>query len=186
MSEERPQVVSSERVFHASVFDVRTDRIRYSDGAEHRIDVVVHGGSFAILAVPAPGEVMLVRQYRHAVAETLWELPAGTAEKDEDPAVGAARELREETGYTAERIRHVGSAYMTPGFCDEVMHFFMAEGLTAGEQALDPDERIEVATFTHDAAWRLVAEGRIGDAKTILALLWAEGTRGEIGRGFGR
>lgn len=179
--DERPELLESERVFEGRVFNVRIDRVRYADGAEHRLDVVEHGGSFAIVAVPAPGELVLVRQYRHAIGKALWELPAGTAEKDEDPLQGAARELREETGYRAERIRRFGSVYATPGFCDEIMHFFLAEDLTAGEQALDGDERIEVATFTHDAAWRLVARGEIADFKTILALLWTEGARGELG-----
>jgi ADP-ribose pyrophosphatase len=172
--EETPELISSERVFHGRVFDVRTDRVRYADGAEHSLDVVEHPGSFTVLALPSAGEVVLVRQYRHAVAKALWELPAGTAHRGEDPAAGAARELREETGYTARRLQLLGSLYATPGFCTEIMHFFVAEELQAGEQMLDDDERIEVATFTRDAAWRLVAERQIADMKTVLALAWTE------------
>jgi ADP-ribose pyrophosphatase len=172
--DEKPQITSSERVFDGRVFDVRIDRIRFADGAEHRVDVVEHPGSFTVLAMPAPNEVVLVRQYRHPVSKALWELPAGTAHPGEDPAAGAARELAEETGYRAERMRRLGSLYATPGFCTEIMHFFTAERLTPGEQMLDEDERIEVATFTRDAAWRLVAQGEIADMKTVLALLWTE------------
>jgi ADP-ribose pyrophosphatase len=184
--EELPQTVASQRVFEGRVFNVRVDRVRYADGAEHRLDVVEHPGSVVVLATPAPDSLVLVRQYRHPVGRLLWELPAGTAEPDEDPAQGAARELAEETGYRAGRIRCLGSLLMTPGFCDEVMHFFHAEELQAGPQSLDEDERIEVATVTREAAWRLVAAGEIADVKTVLALLWMESGRGEIGTGFGR
>jgi ADP-ribose diphosphatase len=172
--DEKPELCSSERVFEGRVFNVRIDRIRYPDGAEHRVDVVEHPGSFTVLAMPAPNEVVLVRQYRHAVAKALWELPAGTSEPGEDPVAGAARELAEETGYRSGRVEPLGSLYATPGFCTETMHFFTARELTAGEQTLDEDERIDVATFTRDAAWRLVAQGEIADMKTVLALLWTE------------
>jgi ADP-ribose pyrophosphatase len=172
--DETPEVLKSERVFEGRVFNVRIDRVRYPDGAEHRIDVVEHPGSFTILAMPGPDEVVLVRQYRHPVSKAIWELPAGTAEPGEDPVAGAVRELAEETGYRAGRIRRLGSLFATPGFCTETMHFFTAEELTEGEQMLDEDERIHVATFTRDAAWRLVAQGEIADMKTVLALLWTE------------
>jgi ADP-ribose pyrophosphatase len=184
--EEVPQTVDSRRVFEGRVFGVRVDRVRYTDGAEHRLDIVEHPGSVVILASPAPDELVLVRQYRHPAKRLLWELPAGTAEPGEDPAAGAVRELAEETGYRAGHIRPLGSLFMTPGFCDEVMHFFYAEELLAGPQSLDEDERIEVATFTREAAWRLVASGEIADVKTVLALLWMSSGRGEIGTAFGR
>jgi ADP-ribose pyrophosphatase len=115
----------------------------------------------------------------------LWEIPAGTAEPGETPADGARRELREETGFSAGRIVPIGSFWMTPGFCSEVMHFFHADGLRAGEPAFDDDERIEVGVFTIHAAWRLVAN-RIADAKTVLALLWLQGGEDKIGTDFGR
>jgi len=172
--DEKPELRSSERVFEGRVFNVRIDRVRYPDGAEHRVDVVEHAGSFTVLAMPSDGEVVLVRQYRHPVSRALWELPAGTAEPGEDPAAGAARELAEETGYRAGRLHQLGSLFATPGFCTEIMHFFVAEELQAGEQMLDEDERIEVGTFTRDAAWRLVDQGQIADMKTVLALLWTE------------
>jgi ADP-ribose pyrophosphatase len=148
--------------------------------------VVEHRGSITIVALPRPGELVLVRQYRHPAGAVLWELPAGTAEPGEEPAAGAARELREETGFRATVVRPLGSLFATPGFCEEKMHFFLAEGLTEGEQMLDEDERIEVGIFTLDTAWRLVADGQIVDMKTVLALFWMEGKRGEIGGGFGR
>ncbi|MBV8577313.1 MAG: NUDIX hydrolase [Acetobacteraceae bacterium] len=169
-----PSVLASSRVFSGRVFDVRIDRLRYDDGSEHRIDVVQHGPSFTILATPSPDSVVMVRQYRRPAEAMLWELPAGRAEAGEEPLAGAARELREETGYRAGRMRALASLYTTPGFCDELMHFFHADQLELGAQALDEDERIEVRTFPLDAAWRLVAEGAIADCKTVLGLLWAQ------------
>ena len=169
---ELPTVISSERVFDGRVFSVRRDRVRYGDGAEHRLDIVEHRGSLAILATPAPAELILVRQYRHPAGRFLWELPAGTVEPGEDPAAGAARELREETGYSAGRLTSIGTTFMTPGFCEERMHFFHAEDLVPGAQSLDEDERIEVGSFPLERAWRMLAAGEIADVKTLLGLLW--------------
>jgi len=179
------EVIASRRLFEGRVFSVRTDEVRYPDGTQHRVDVVEHRASLAIVATPAPNELVLVRQYRHPARAELWEIPAGTAESGEAPIDGAKRELREETGYTAGRIRPIGSVWMTPGFCSEVMHFFHAEQLTEGETAFDEDERIEVGRFTFQAAWRLAAAGT-ADAKTVLALFWLQGGGDEIGSDFGR
>lgn len=141
--------------------------------ASTNFDVVEHGASVAIIAIPQPDHIVLVRQFRHAAGRALWEIPAGTADSGEAPAAAAGRELREETGYAAGRIQLLGSVWTTPGFCSEQMHFFLAEELTAGTPAFDEDERIEIGTFCAKAAWRLVAEGTT-DAKTLLALLWLQ------------
>ena len=178
-------VVSSRPIFEGRVFSVRADRVRYPDGTLHPLEIVEHGASLAILAMPSPREVVLVRQYRHAAGRELWEIPAGAAEPGESAVAGAARELREETGYIAGRIEPFGSVWMTPGFCSEQMHFFRAEDLSAGAPSLDEDERIEVATFTLDAAWRLGAAGT-ADAKTVLALLWLQGGEAKFGSDSGR
>jgi ADP-ribose pyrophosphatase len=182
---ESPRVVRSSRAFDGRVFDVRIDHVRYPDGTEHRIDVVEHAASLAIVATPAADRIVLVRQYRHPAASALWEIPAGTTEPHESPLDGARRELREETGYHAGRIRAIGSVWTTPGFCSERMHFFVADELTAGEPSFDGDERIEVGTFTQQAAWRLVADGT-ADAKTVLALFWLQNGHVKIGGDFGR
>jgi ADP-ribose pyrophosphatase len=184
--DELPETIDSRRVFEGRVFNVRVDHLRRADGSEHRIDVVEHPGSVVVLATPEPDALILVRQYRHPAKRMLWELPAGTCEPGEDPAAGAARELAEETGYRAGRLRRIGTLLMTPGFCDEVMHFYHADALQPGAQSLDEDERIDVGTFERSAAWALVAAGEIADVKTVLALLWMEGGRGELGAPFGR
>ena len=181
---EIPQTISSTRVFDGRVFDVRVDELRYGDGSQHRIDVVEHGPSFTIAAAPAPGEILLVRQYRHATGAALWELPAGRSEEGEDPAAGAIRELREETGFRAESVRPIFTLYSTPGFCDETMHVFYADRLKEGEQALDEDERIEVRRFALEDAWRLVAGEAVADCKTVLGLLWMRAEKAGIRGGF--
>lgn len=178
--EEAPRVVASRRPFEGRVFNVRIDELRYADGTVHRVDVVEHPASLAIVAIPAPNELVLVRQYRHPARSSLWEIPAGSSEPGEAPVDGARRELREETGYVAGRIRPIGTIWTTPGFCSELMHFFHADELTAGEPAFDADERIEVGRFTFQAAQRLVAEGT-ADAKTLLALFWLQGETEKFG-----
>jgi ADP-ribose pyrophosphatase len=183
---DRPEVVESGTPFQGSVFSVRVDRLRYDDGQTHRIDVVQHPASLAIIATPSRDEIVLVRQYRHAAGEFLWEIPAGSADPGESPEDAARRELREETGYSARRLRPLGAFFTSPGFCNELMHFYHAHGLEPGEQHLDADERIEVASFSYDAAWQLVHAGRVADCKTVLALLWLESGRGEISAGFDR
>jgi ADP-ribose pyrophosphatase len=180
-----PRTVESRRVFEGKVFDVRVDRVEYDDASAHRVDVVEHGASIAVAATTGSGELILVRQYRHPTGGFLWEIPAGSCEPGEAPLEAARRELREETGYAAERLTKVGSFWMTPGFCSEVMYLFHADGLTEGLPALDEDERIETGKFSLETAWRLVAEG-LADAKTLLALYWLQGGQGEIGGDPGR
>jgi ADP-ribose pyrophosphatase len=110
----------------------------------------------------------------------LWEIPAGVSEPGETAADGALRELREETGYRASTMRPLGSMFVTPGYCTERLEFFHADGLSSGDQQLDEDERIAVASFTIGEAERLVETGQIADVKTVVALLWMRGSRGEL------
>jgi ADP-ribose pyrophosphatase len=167
-----PQVLTSREMFEGPVFSVRSDAVRLSDGREVRLDVAVHGPSFAIVASPRPGEIVLVRQYRHAAGKWMWEIPAGSAEPGEDPALGASRELAEETGYRARGVREIARFYPTPGFCSETLVLFAAEAAERGEQSLDPDEQIDVHVVTVDALETMVRRGDIDDGKTLLAYLW--------------
>lgn len=169
-------VTGSETVFHGKIFDVRIDQLS-AGGREQRVDVVVHRGSFAILAEPAPGRVILVRQYRHATGRELWEIPAGKADQGEAPDAGARRELREETGFEAGSLERLWSLYPSPGICDEVLHIFYARDLRPGQQALDEDEAIEVREFSIEEAIELQASGQRGDMKTLLALTWLQAHR---------
>jgi ADP-ribose pyrophosphatase len=182
LMDSKPEVISSHERFVGRVFRVRTDEIVFPDGADARLDIVEHRGSYAIVAMPAPESIVLVRQYRHAVGRELWEIPAGTAEPGEGLLEGALRELAEETGYRAAAARLVGSFYVTPGFCDEKLHLVYADELTPGELNLDEDERIVVQNFTIDEMQLLVRKGEIADAKTLIAWMWIRAFRGELER----
>ena len=179
--DDAPQVISSQERFAGRVFRVRTDEIAFADGGVSRLDIVEHRGSYAVIATPSPDSVVLVRQYRHPTGRELWEIPAGTAEPGEAVLAGALRELAEETGYRAASARPLGSFYVTPGFCTELLHFVHADGLSPGEMDLDDDERIVVRNFTIDEMQHLVERGEIADAKTLIALMWMRGSRAELG-----
>ncbi|MGC8484022.1 MAG: NUDIX hydrolase [Candidatus Baltobacteraceae bacterium] len=171
-----PEVESSTERYRGPVFRVRTDLLRYADGHRFACDVVEHPGSVAIAAMLGERELLLVRQYRHPLRATMWEIPAGKCEPGESPLEGAARELAEETGYRAGRVELLASVAMTPGFCDEVLHLVLARDLAPGAQALDDDERIDVRAVTIEEGMSMFARGEISDAKTLLALFWV-GTR---------
>ena len=171
-----PKLVRSQEIYKGRVFTLRVDTI-LDEGKERKLDIVVHPGSFAIAALPGDDRLVLVRQYRHAAGRELWEIPAGTAEPNEACEDGARRELREETGFTADRWERLLVAYPTPGFCTEQVHVYAARGLHAGPQALEEDERIEVREVSFGEAWSMQASGEIEDFKTVLALLWLAGRR---------
>ena len=170
---EQPRLVASQEIYKGRVFRLRVDTVE-NEGREHRLDIVEHPGSYAIAALPAPGRIVLVRQYRHAAGQSLWEIPAGTAETDESCEDGARRELREETGYVADSLELLCSVYPTPGYCTELVHIYAARGLHAGPQQLEEDERIDVRDVTFDEAWSMQASGEIIDMKTVVALLWLD------------
>ena len=163
-------VISSEQRYRGKNIGLRTDRVRSPDGGEQRVDVVEHNGAVVIIAQPEPLHVVLVRQYRHAVGQLLWEIPAGTIERGEQPLATAHRELAEETGYRAQRMTKLWTAYSAPGFCEELLHFFLAEGLSAGPTAFDDGEDIETAVFSVAEAWAMVQRDELPDAKTQIAL----------------
>jgi ADP-ribose pyrophosphatase len=172
-----PIVASSTRMFTGKVFDVDRDRLRFDDGREVDVDIVRHRASVVMIPVTGAGEIILVRQYRHAIARWIWELPAGTTEPGEDPAAAAARECHEEVGMVPGRVTRLGSMFPTPGFCDEEMIFYLLEDLRAPEAGRslssglhDPDEQLEPGAFTLDDLDALAAGGERSDMKTIAGL----------------
>jgi ADP-ribose pyrophosphatase len=178
--ENQAHLISTTRRFDGRVFRVRTDEVRLSDGTPAVLDVIEHPGSYGIIALPSEREIVLVRQYRHAVGRVLWEIPAGTAEAGESILDGARRELAEETGYRAGALRPLGSLYMTPGFCNEAMHFVHAWDLESGPQQLDEDEVIDTGVFSLEQAEEMLMRGAVADAKTAIALMWMRGPRSEL------
>jgi ADP-ribose pyrophosphatase len=149
------------------------------DGRVITRDLIQHPGAVIILPVLDDDRVVLLRNHRPNVGETLWEIPAGTLEPAEDPAVAAARELAEETGYQAATWRKLGEMYPSPGVLSEKMHLFLASDLTPGPQQLEADEEIEVHPILREEALAWAFSGVIRDAKTIVALCWLERIRAE-------
>ncbi|MDP9017732.1 MAG: NUDIX hydrolase [Candidatus Eremiobacteraeota bacterium] len=171
--EERLKQIGSRRVFSGRIFSVRQDIVEL-DGERRTLDVVDHPGSYCILARPARDTVVLIRQYRYAIGQMLWELPAGKAEPGEEPSEGALRELREETGYRAARIEPILRLYMTPGFCSEALRFYMAQDLTPGPTEFDAEEQIESRIVSVSDGLDMLSKGEIVDAKTAVGLLWLD------------
>lgn len=170
--------VVSRRLYSGRVFELDLDRVPGPDGQTYELEIIRHPGAAAVLAMLSPPgdsdpRVVLIRQHRHAADAELYEVPAGRLEPGEAPVECARRELREETGYVAERIEPLMTFFSTPGFTDERIHAFEASGLRANAPSPDPDERIEATELRLSAALRMIDRGEIRDAKTIAILLFA-------------
>ena len=167
-------VLRHELVYEGRIFTVARDRVRLPGGHEGTMEVVRHHGSAVLIPMPDPGHVMLVRQYRYAIDQWVWELAAGSLEPDEDPVAGALRECEEETGLAAGRIERLGACYPTPGYCDEKMNFFKLTELAVPEgrppASPDHDEDIRTASFALDEVRRMIRDGEIIDLKTVAGI----------------
>jgi ADP-ribose pyrophosphatase len=159
------------RLYEGKILNLRVDRVAIPGGGEAIREVVEFRGGGVIAALDDDGRVLLIRQYRYAVDRVLWELPAGILEPGEPPQVCAARELEEETGYRADHIEPLCRFYTTAGGTNEMLHLFLATGLTPGHQRLEADERIEVYPTPLEQAVEMIATGEIMDGKTIIGLL---------------
>ena len=152
---------------------VRVEHITLADehGKTHQREIVRHPGAVLIVAPIDGDKLLFVRNFRVAVGEWMLELPAGKLEQGEDPSHAAARELEEETGYRAGKVVPLAPFYTSPGFCDELMHVFVAMDLTYVGQNLDEDEHLTAEVVSTEDAIAMVNDGRIKDGKTI-ASLW--------------
>jgi ADP-ribose pyrophosphatase len=168
----RAKVLSSRTVMRGKVFDVRRDRVREPGGVEAMRDVVVHYGSVVLLPVLDDGRILLVRQYRHAAGQFLWELVAGRIERGENPVRAGRRELEEETGYKARRLRRLFEAFPSPGFLSEWMVTYLADGLKPGTAQPEADEKIETGAFSLAELEGRIRRGSIRDGKTIAGVLY--------------
>ena len=159
-------------VFKGRVFAVEVAQVTLPNNREVTIEVVRHPRSVVLIPVPSPGAVILIRQYRAAVNQWLWELPAGNVEEGEEPEAAARRECHEEIGLVPQALIRLGTFHPVPGYCDEEMVFFKATSLeTPAEEAKkDEDEDIEVKTFTIGEARDMIRRGEISDMKTLVGL----------------
>ena len=166
------KILSSEMVYQGRVFGLRRDEVVEPSGLRTRREVITHPGSVVVLPVLPDGRIVMIRQYRHATRQYLWELVAGRKEPEETPKQGAARELLEETGYRAKRFKVFMDFFPTPGFLEERMYLLLAEGLTAGEAQPEEDEKIEVRPFRLTELKQMIKSGRLRDAKSIAGILF--------------
>jgi ADP-ribose pyrophosphatase len=176
-SKQSLKVLSSRVSFRGPVFRVTTDEVIEPSGVKARRDVVRHHGSVVIMAVDdskSEPRVLLVRQYRYAAQEEMWELPAGRIDDGESELEGAKRELQEETGYTASKWKRALHFYVSPGFLDETMAVYVARDLTRGKANPEEDEVIAKRFFPLSTAVRMALTGKLRDAKTISGVLWLD------------
>jgi ADP-ribose pyrophosphatase len=180
VSEESPRdqalqeiTLESKTMFRGKIVNLRVDTVRLPSGRVVTREVAEHSDSVCIVPIDDQGRVLLVRQYRTPVGEALLELPAGGVEEGEVSEETVQRELQEETGNRAGTLRHLSSFWMTPGWCDEYMHTYLATDLTESRLAGDDDENIVVERFSLDRALELIGTGEIKDVKSIAGLLLA-------------
>lgn len=166
------KVLKSKTMFRGAVFGVRRDEVVEPGGVRVTRDTVTHMGSVVVLPVFANGDMLLIRQYRHAVGEYLWELVAGRIERGEKLAAAARRELLEETGYTARKFRRLMTAYPTPGFVSESMTIYVAEGLREGVSRPEADEKIVARRFSRREIEKWMRSGKLRDGKSIAGILY--------------
>ncbi len=166
------ETIASRRIYEGRVVSLRVDTLRTGRG-EHAFEIVEHGGAVAVIVRPTPDQMLLVRQFRAPVGDYTWEVCAGGIDPGEAPQDAARRELREETGYRAQTMRKLWTAYSAPGFCTEVLHFFVAEGIAAGSTDFDEGEDIEMRTFGLDELKAMIIADQLSDAKTQIAVMWA-------------
>ncbi|MGH9498366.1 MAG: NUDIX hydrolase [Terriglobales bacterium] len=171
----KARLLSSRVVYRGPAFWVTTDKVLEPSGVRARRDIVHHTGSVVVLAIDdtkREPRVLLLRQYRHAAQQYLWELCAGRIDAGESPLPAAKRELMEETGCTAKHWKRIFMFYASPGFVAETMIIYLARGLSAGKAHPEEDEVIEPRFFPLHTAVRMVMRNTIRDAKTISAVLW--------------
>jgi len=168
----KAEILKSEVIFEGKSFGVRRDELIEPTGVRTVREVVTHPGSVVVLPVRPDGKIVLVRQYRHATGQYLWELVAGRMEKGENPRKGAARELVEETGYRAKKFTVFLELFPTPGFLEERMYLLLAEGLSAGEAEPEEDEKLIVRAYSKKQLEEMIRSGKMRNAKSIAGLLF--------------
>ena len=167
------KTVKSDVVYEGPIFTITHDIAELENGKNSVRDVLHHHGGVCVVPVTENNEIYLVRQFRYPFAAVTTEVPAGKLEKGEDIKSAALRELKEETGLSAKKITYLGEMYTTPALIDEIIHLYIAEDLSSGEQSLDEDEFINVEKMSLEAAVKKVLSGEIKDSKTQTIVLRA-------------
>jgi len=159
-------------IYRGKIVDLAVDTITLASGQKAIREVVRHPGGVVAIPRLEDGRLLLIRQFRYPLQKYIYEFPAGKLDSGQTPEETMRRELEEETGYQAAEMSHLSSFYTTPGFCDEIIHLFLASGLTPVGQRLEEGEHITVEELALDSCLRMIRSGEIADAKTILGILW--------------
>jgi ADP-ribose pyrophosphatase len=176
MTKLEEKTLHSEEIFSGKVISLHLQEVELPNGRTSKREIIKHPGAVAILALTDDNRIVMVEQYRKALERTIVEIPAGKLEKGEKPDVCARRELEEETGYECASLELLTSFYTSPGFADEIVHVYLAKGLTKKENAaaLDEDEFVNLEELTVDEALQYIKERKIYDAKTIYAVQYLQ------------
>ncbi len=167
------ELIRSETLLEGRAFKIRRDTLKTPDGGETRYEIIEHGGSVVLIPIDEDGNMLFVRQYRHAAGKDLLELPAGTREGDEPYEACAAREIREETGLEAGKLQKIGEFYLAPGYSSEYMAVFLATELKENPLDADEDEFLQLEKIPVKKAIEMAEHGEIPDAKSLAALFVA-------------
>ena len=168
------KTISSELIYDGKILRLRKDKVTVKTGTSYR-EIIEHNGAVAVVVLTEDNKVVLVNQYRKACEQNLLEIPAGKLDsKDEVPLDAAVRELKEETGYTADNIRFLTAFYVACGYSQEKISLYLCTGLTKGETDFDDDEDLDIFEMPFEEAYEMCVDGRIIDSKTIIGILMAK------------
>jgi ADP-ribose pyrophosphatase len=172
-------LLSSTRLYSGRIVNLDLDSVRFPDDSVGQLEILRHPGASAVVPFLDPPQesdprVVLIRQFRHAADGYIWEVPAGRLDAGESPEACAGRELEEETGMRARRLERLTTIHTTPGFTDERIHLFMAQGLEPGAEHREADEFMELHTLRWSEVLRLMERGEIVDGKTLVSLLFVQ------------
>lgn len=173
MNNLREETISTKRLFTGKMINLRVDEVQLPNGKPATREVIEHPGAVAIVPILPDGRIIMVRQFRYPIGDSILEIPAGKLDGAECPKSCAARELEEETGYISEGLHHVTAIWTAPGFTNEIIHVFLADKLVKKKQKLDEDEFLQIEIYTRDEIRTMIRNGAICDAKSLVGLCLA-------------
>lgn len=166
----KEKTINSKNIFHGKLLHLKILKVKLPNKQYTQREIILHPGAVAIVPILPNNRIVLVRQYRKAVEKHLLEIPAGTLNKAETPLCCAKRELIEETGYKARFFKKIMNFYPSPGYCNEQIYIFKATGLIKVKNSQEPDEFIEIVILPLTKIKKMIRQGKIKDAKTLIAL----------------